>query len=296
MSHVHSYSVGPDAGGNYWLESHGQRIGGPYKSTDEADTLSKQVSQKMGENPVNFYIDWLKDNHPKTGGWSDALGLKQYASEQFGDMEFEMEILTPGEPGAWKEPDPLLKSGVDANVAEYIDVGLNDRVAWPHLGIQTDEGWNSVLKTDAEFAAHVRGEEPRTLYNKLSKNNWLRNDQGFDDWVGGGMDDMVNSTDFVALFNNAWDEAPDDTWRHEFRHRGYDRTVASKLNLTKAEEETLMRNYDLIYGGKETKKEANDWLSQHGEAAPFVEDVNAMAQPQPEPEVTPISKLLSLFN
>ena len=104
----------------------------------------------------------------------------------------------------------------------------------------------------------------------------------------------MSSSDIVALFNSNSKTTPNDTWRHEFRHRGYDRTIGSKLNLTKAEEETLMRNYDLIYGGEDSRKQANMWLSEHGEAAPLVEDVNEMLQP--EPEVTPISRLLSLFN
>ena len=294
MAHVHSYSVGPDAGGNYWLESHGQRIGGPYKSTDEADALSRQVSQEMGENPVDFYIDWLKDNHPKTGGWSDALGLKQYRSELFGDMEFEMEMLTPRtRPGAWMEPDPFLKSGVDAGVAEYIDVGLNDKVFWPHAGVQHDNLPSSTLQSDAEFAARVHGKSPEKLYDKLSKNNWLRNDQGFEDWVE-NTGDEISSSDIVALFNSGVTSTPNDTWRHEFRHRGYDRTVGPELNLTKAEEETLMRNYDLEYGGEESRKQANMWLNKYGKPAPLVEDVNAMLQPAPDEGFA--AKILSLFN
>jgi len=208
--------------------------------------------------------------------WSDEFGLKQYYSELFGDMEFEMEMLTPRtRPGAWMEPDPLLKHGVDAGVAEYIDLGLNDRVFWPHAGVQHDNLPSSFLQSDAEFAARVHGISPEKLYDKLSKNNWLRNDQGFENWVENTGDEM-SSSDIVALFNSNSDPTPNDTWRHEFRHRGYDRTIGSELNLTKAEEETLMRNYDLIYGGEESRKQANMWLSEHGEAAPLVEDANAM--------------------
>lgn len=294
MAHVHSYSVGPDAEGNYWLESHGQRIGGPYKSAGEADDMSRQVSQEMGENPVDFYIDWLKDNHPETGGWSDALGLKQYRSELFGDMEFEMEMLTPRtRPGAWMEPDPLLKSGVDAGVAEYIDLGLNDRVFWPLHGVQTPNDPNAFLMSDAEFAAAAIRASPEALYNKLSTGGGLRNDQGFEDWVENTGDEISNS-DIVALFHSHVESNPNDTWRHEFRHRGYDRTVGPELQLTKHEEETLMRNYDLEYGGEQSRKQANKWLAKYGEVAPLVEDVNAMIQPAPNEGFA--AKMLSLFN
>ena len=208
--------------------------------------------------------------------WSDEFGLKQYYSEQFGDMEFEMEMLTPRKrPGAWMEPDPLLKSGVDAGVAEFIDIGLNDNVLWPHAGVQVNDGVAAFLNNDAEFAARAYGTTPEELYRQLSTGGGLRNDQGFENWIANTGDEISNS-EIVALFNSNSPLSSDDTWRHEFRHRGYDRTIGPELQLTRAEEETLMRNYDMEYGGKAISDQSNMWLRKYGEAAPLVEDVNAM--------------------
>ena len=62
MGHVTSYSQEDEDG--IFLYSHGKRIGGPYRTEDEATAASKAVSKELGESPVEDYVEFLQGKKP----------------------------------------------------------------------------------------------------------------------------------------------------------------------------------------------------------------------------------------
>jgi len=228
--------------------------------------------------------------------------MNQYRSEQFGDVEFSVDVLTPGEPGAWQEPDPLLKLGFDPDVAEYLDIGLKKDAAYSHAGISTPKSTGAFLKNGPEFLSYYYQEPQEDVYEILRKKGMLRsNIENYQDWAS--LPGEISSTDFVGQYDQGQGGVDsNDIWRHEYRHRGVSQAQQFNpdiplANLTKEEEETLLRLYDYEYGRPKIKAEAKEYINNQGEAVPTLEHANKMAREIMEPEaITPLSRILSLFN